>query len=285
VSAPVLALTEEVLKAMLISKLKVVAGLGVVVAGIGVGTGAVAWSGGQSIQRGTVAEAYTGLRSQAAPKSESAVQKAAPAQEDFASERGAGVEKTGAEGVARNPLNPVLAAQAPPIAVPPIAPATDSKFYECRYEVTEISPNGGEKRIALPRSTTGAGESARIQIGTPPLRELPGGNEPEDYLAVSTTVTPLADGKLRLDASFTRSDKAVPGKDELKISARTIRLIKVFEPGEVVSVDLDGSDKDKPRIQIRVTTTELVQKLVPSTRNKRSLAPSGPAQPGKQEDR
>jgi RNA polymerase sigma factor (sigma-70 family) len=59
VSAPVIALTEEVLKAMLTSKLKAVAGLVVLVAGIGIGAGAVARQYGPPSRSAALAEGYS----------------------------------------------------------------------------------------------------------------------------------------------------------------------------------------------------------------------------------
>jgi RNA polymerase sigma factor (sigma-70 family) len=67
VSAPVIALTEEVLRAMLTSKLKAVAGLVVLVAGIGIGAGAAARQYGPP-SRQAPAEGYSDAKPAAVPE-------------------------------------------------------------------------------------------------------------------------------------------------------------------------------------------------------------------------
>ncbi len=62
VSSPVLALTEEVMKAMLLSKLKVAAGLFVLVATVGFGVGAVAWQSCRTAKGTARPEAGTDTR-------------------------------------------------------------------------------------------------------------------------------------------------------------------------------------------------------------------------------
>jgi RNA polymerase sigma factor (sigma-70 family) len=70
VSPPVVALSEEVMKAMLTSKLKAAAGVLVLVVGIGLGAGAVTWRYGAAVQAATPAQADTGGKEMAAPEKE-----------------------------------------------------------------------------------------------------------------------------------------------------------------------------------------------------------------------
>jgi protein involved in polysaccharide export with SLBB domain len=67
VSTPVVALTEEVLKAMLMSKLKAVAGVLVLVAGIGFGAGAIARQYGPAAGGTAAADADAGAKAVAVP--------------------------------------------------------------------------------------------------------------------------------------------------------------------------------------------------------------------------
>jgi polysaccharide biosynthesis/export protein len=68
VSIPVAALTEEVVKAMLISKLKAVVGVLVLVVGIGLGAGVVTWRCGPAVWGAAPAEAGADAKGQAAPE-------------------------------------------------------------------------------------------------------------------------------------------------------------------------------------------------------------------------
>jgi RNA polymerase sigma factor (sigma-70 family) len=67
ISAPVLALTEEIVKAMLLSKLKVAANLVVLVVAVGCGLGAVAWQSGRTAPETAPAEAGTNTQLSALP--------------------------------------------------------------------------------------------------------------------------------------------------------------------------------------------------------------------------